>query len=736
MRGLGRILSKLGGRRGARPSSRRPSSGGSGSRSRRRTRRDRFVEEFGEGFSGFARGFFSDLFSVDFSLGEQSPSLGIVGNAISGNARASMNMGRPAPEFNVTAKTARRFNNPTLQVISNQIADIIDSMSSINGQLQSQLDMTRYAYNDSLKVQRENILEAGGANGAGSILAANDNSPTSTLGTNTLIQAMVSVADELKGLTDKLKDVDFDSIAACCGGDDMDIDYYGGDGGDGGEDDDDTDTRKKRRRRGTRGRRFRGLRVRARMLARRAGRMARAVGRGALAMGAGALKYARGGLAGLAVGLGADFAADYFGRDTRAGAGFGVLSSTATYAGTGAMIGAGIGSVVPIVGTAAGAAVGAVVGAVGGLGVGLYDNWQALTSPARGFGENGSTQEAMRFFTSQGWSKEQAAGIVGNLQVESGPQLRTNVTGDGGRAYGIAQWHPDRQAQFMRVYGKPIQQSNFREQLQFIQWELRNSERAAGDRLLRARTAEEAAAIVDQFYERSSGAARGQRIANARTLAQSSTATDTPAARAATAATMANFFPTMVGRDPRTGAPSLLLAPEARRAMEASDRGQGWGGAPWAAGTGPQNFGLPLNERQVQNREQGRMAREAAAARAAPRPTDATARVAPPAPQMSAAAPSGDAAVRVDVQNRTGAVITAQSATNEALAAQPQIQVVPIEVPGTVPTLAGSAIPTAMVGTDGAPDPTYPDLLIAGSATRRAFYYADHRAYRRQRGVG
>ena len=33
---------------------------------------------------------------------------------------------------------------------------------------------------------------------------------------------------------------------------------------------------------------------------------------------------------------------------------------------------------------------------------------------------NGSSSEAMQFFQSKGWSKEQAAGIVGNLQAESG----------------------------------------------------------------------------------------------------------------------------------------------------------------------------------------------------------------------------------------------------------------------------------------------------------------------------
>jgi hypothetical protein len=130
--------------------------------------------------------------------------------------------------------------------------------------------------------------------------------------------------------------------------------------------------------------------------------------------------------------------------------------------------------------------------------------------------ETGRPEEAQAFFESKGWSPEQAAGIVGNLVVESG--LRTDIVGDGGRAYGIAQWHPDRQAKFREVYGKDIRQSNFQEQLEFVNWELNNSEAAAGRRLRGATSAQDAAAIVDQYYERSAGIHRQQRMANASSI--------------------------------------------------------------------------------------------------------------------------------------------------------------------------------------------------------------------------
>lgn len=137
---------------------------------------------------------------------------------------------------------------------------------------------------------------------------------------------------------------------------------------------------------------------------------------------------------------------------------------------------------------------------------------------AEGVGETGSSSEAMQYFQSQGWTKEQAAGIVGNLQAESSKNLKTNSVGDGGKAYGIAQWHPDRQKTFAQVMGKDIRQSTFKEQLAFVNWELNNSERSAGDELRQAKSPEEAAAIVDRSYERSTGESRRQRVANALAL--------------------------------------------------------------------------------------------------------------------------------------------------------------------------------------------------------------------------
>jgi len=108
---------------------------------------------------------------------------------------------------------------------------------------------------------------------------------------------------------------------------------------------------------------------------------------------------------------------------------------------------------------------------------------------------------AMAFFTSMGWSQAQAAGIVSNLSHESG--LNPGAVGDSGLAFGIAQWHPDRQANFKSWSGKDIKNSTLDDQLRFVQYELtRGAEQRAGQMLLAARNAQDAGSIMSRYYER------------------------------------------------------------------------------------------------------------------------------------------------------------------------------------------------------------------------------------------
>lgn len=108
--------------------------------------------------------------------------------------------------------------------------------------------------------------------------------------------------------------------------------------------------------------------------------------------------------------------------------------------------------------------------------------------------------EALAYFRSVGYSQAQSAGIVGNLWGES--KLNTEAVGDGGRAIGIAQWHPDRQANFKAQFGKDIRNATFGEQLKFVAWELSNTESSAGKALKSTTNIQDATKVFMQKYER------------------------------------------------------------------------------------------------------------------------------------------------------------------------------------------------------------------------------------------
>lgn len=99
-----------------------------------------------------------------------------------------------------------------------------------------------------------------------------------------------------------------------------------------------------------------------------------------------------------------------------------------------------------------------------------------------------------------GWSPAQAAGIMANVHRES--KMDEGAVGDGGQAYGVAQWHPDRRANIAAGMGRSVIGMNYADQIRAIDWELRHTERAAGDALRQTTTAAEAGAVVSQQYER------------------------------------------------------------------------------------------------------------------------------------------------------------------------------------------------------------------------------------------
>jgi hypothetical protein len=104
-----------------------------------------------------------------------------------------------------------------------------------------------------------------------------------------------------------------------------------------------------------------------------------------------------------------------------------------------------------------------------------------------------------------GYTPAQAAGVIGNLQQESGSRLDPNVVGDKGTAFGIAQWRGPRYEALQRFASEA--KKDWRDpvvQTDFIDYELKNTERRAGDLLRSAKTPEEAARAFVAF-ERPAG---------------------------------------------------------------------------------------------------------------------------------------------------------------------------------------------------------------------------------------
>ena len=105
------------------------------------------------------------------------------------------------------------------------------------------------------------------------------------------------------------------------------------------------------------------------------------------------------------------------------------------------------------------------------------------------------------FFTSKGLSREQAAGIAGNIQSESG--FNPEAVGDSGKAFGLAQWRDNRRDNLETWTEDNGYDANSVEgQLEFLWWELNNSERNALTKLKQTDTPSDAAIAFAKFYER------------------------------------------------------------------------------------------------------------------------------------------------------------------------------------------------------------------------------------------
>lgn len=135
---------------------------------------------------------------------------------------------------------------------------------------------------------------------------------------------------------------------------------------------------------------------------------------------------------------------------------------------------------------------------------------------------NTNVEKSFNFFISQGLTPQQASGIVGNLMVESGPNIEP--TADNGGHRGIAQWDKspgdrwDKLKAFATAHGAPSP-DELGIQLQFLWQEMPSQKGGKNIDALSAVKAtsspSDAAVAFEEAFERSGGSANETRIKNA-----------------------------------------------------------------------------------------------------------------------------------------------------------------------------------------------------------------------------
>lgn len=115
-------------------------------------------------------------------------------------------------------------------------------------------------------------------------------------------------------------------------------------------------------------------------------------------------------------------------------------------------------------------------------------------------GQMKKARQAVDYFVNKGLTREQAAGLVGNLMRESG--MNIGATNPNSGAYGLSQWLGSRKTRLFKRYGY---HPTFEQQLDYI-WDELNTSHRRGLQMLRAsKTVDDAARNAFGYYEFSAG---------------------------------------------------------------------------------------------------------------------------------------------------------------------------------------------------------------------------------------
>lgn len=205
-----------------------------------------------------------------------------------------------------------------------------------------------------------------------------------------------------------------------------------------------------------------------------------------------------GGITSRLLGLGARIAPKAGTVGEIATGGLSAAESAATFGGgAAATVGAGV--------AAAGSAALLGIGEIGYGGYKLYEMWapylKSKFQKAPLTKASQAKQSDLDFWKSQGYSTEQAAAIMANIQAESGGN--PNKWGSNGEnSYGLAQWHPDRAKKIKDGTGIDIYHASREKQMRAIAWEMKGQRKGFDDSKFRSMTdPAEAAAYFSRGYE-------------------------------------------------------------------------------------------------------------------------------------------------------------------------------------------------------------------------------------------
>ena len=112
--------------------------------------------------------------------------------------------------------------------------------------------------------------------------------------------------------------------------------------------------------------------------------------------------------------------------------------------------------------------------------------------------QNNQSNYIVDYFVSKGLTRNQAKGIYGNLMWESRGNIEA-VSNDGYNSYGLAQWTGPRKQKLFSMYGP---NPTTKQQLDFLWWELNNTEKDALASLKRTNTVSDATRVFMNQFER------------------------------------------------------------------------------------------------------------------------------------------------------------------------------------------------------------------------------------------